>query len=520
MKKKIKTLVTGGAGFIGSNLVEKLLKLGYFVRVVDNFSTGREENIKEFLNNKNFEFIKGDLADFDVCKQVVKDIDYIFHVAAIPSVPRSIKDPLTTNQANVLATLNLLIAARDYGNIKKFVYSSSGGSIYGDSPKLPKEETDPVDPISPYALSKYTGERYCQIFSRIYNLPTICLRYFNVFGLKQNPISQYAAVIPKFIFDMLQGKKPAIYGDGKQTRDFTYVDNVVEANILAAFSNISDEVINIACEERTSVNDIIKFINQSFGTEIKPKHESARPGDVKHSLADISKAEKLLKYKPEVYFKEGLEKTINYFKKSGIREITDYFASIRLAKEEDVEQISQIYRDKVKTGFVSSLGIPFLNKLYQAIIKSEHGLCIVIEIDNKIAGFVVGAFDINRLYRYFSIKQGLKTGPAILLKALNPRRFRKIFETLFYPRERKGLPKAELIVAEVEEGLEDQELRNLLFNHFVAEMRKKSVKSFKATTSEKFKSTIDFYKKIGFKFHSPIKIHKGESSHIYIYNIE
>lgn len=304
-----KILVTGGAGFIGSNLVGRLLGLGYDVRVVDNFSTGRKENIKEFLNYDNLELIKGDLRNLNTCREITKDIEYIFHLAAIPSVQRSVEDPITSNESNVSGTLNLLVAARDEGHIKKFVYSSSS-SVYGDSKKLPKNENQPVEPISPYALSKYTGERYCQIFSKIYNLPTVCLRYFNVFGPNQNPNSQYSAVIPKFVFSVIQKKRPIIYGDGEQSRDFTYVDNVVEANILAAFSDVSGEVINIARNKRTSLNKILRLINHFLGTNVQPIYKPARIGDIKHSLADISKAKKLLKFNPKVSIEDGLEKFI------------------------------------------------------------------------------------------------------------------------------------------------------------------------------------------------------------------
>jgi len=308
-EKPKKVLVTGGAGFIGSNLVGRLLKLGHDVRVVDNLSTGRKENIKEFLNYDNFEFIKGDLRNLNTCRKITKDIEYIFHLAAIPSVQRSVEDPITSNESNVSGTLNLLVAARDEGHIKKFVYSSSS-SVYGDSKKLPKNENQPVEPISPYALSKYTGEKYCQIFYKIYNLPTVCLRYFNVFGPNQNLNSQYSAVIPKFISSVTQKKRPIIYGNGEQSRDFTYVDNVVEANILAAFSDVSGEVINIACNKRTPLNKILKLINHFLGTNVQPIYKPARVGDVKHSLADISKAKKLLKFNPKVSIEDGLEKFI------------------------------------------------------------------------------------------------------------------------------------------------------------------------------------------------------------------
>jgi dTDP-4-dehydrorhamnose reductase len=415
-----------------------------------------------------------------------------------------------------LATLNLLVVARDWGNIKKFVYSSSS-SIYGDSPNLPSKESDAVNPISPYSLSKFAGERYCQIFSKIYSLPTVCLRYFNVFGPKQNPISQYGAVIPRFVFSMLQNKKPVIYGDGEQTRDFTYVDNVVEANILAAFSEVSGEVINIACNQRISVNEIAKLINGFLGTDIRPSHGLLRPGEIRHSLADISKAEKLLKYQPKVYFKEGLQKTVEWFRMSGILEIAERFASIRFANDRDIGKIAQIYQQKIKTGFVSSLGLPFLARLYETIIKSKYGTCLVVELDNKVVGFIAGAFNTNKLYWDFSRRNFFKVGPMLALKVLNPKKIKKVFETLFYPKKRKELSGAELFVVELEEDLEEGELRDLLFKNFVSEIKKRNIKSFKTVVHESFKDTIDFYKRMGLKFYEPIEIHKGERSEIYLY---
>ena len=311
---KQKILITGGAGFIGSNIVKKLLELGKFVRVVDNFSTGRRENIKEFLNNPNFELIEGDISNIETTKMVVKGMDFVLHEAAIPSVPRSINNPFASNKSNIDGTLNILIASRDEG-IKKLVCASSS-SVYGDSLKLPKQEDDPINPISPYALTKFTSERYCQLFSKLYGLPTICLRYFNVFGPKQDPGSQYSAVIPIFIKAILNNKSPIIYGDGEQSRDFTYVDNVVSANILAMNSKVSNKVINVACEEKTSLNDLLNYINQILEKNIKPIYEKARLGDVKYSLADISKAKKLLSYKPKITIKEGLKKTIEWYKKN------------------------------------------------------------------------------------------------------------------------------------------------------------------------------------------------------------
>jgi len=310
-----KYLVTGGAGFIGSNIVKRLLESGEFVRVVDNFSTGRRENIEEFIVNSNFELIEGDLIDLDTARKSVKDIDFVLHQAAIPSVPRSIENPLKSTNANVIGTLNLLIAARDEG-VKKFVYASSS-SIYGDSPKLPKKEDFPINPISPYSLTKYAGERYAQLFWQIYKLPTISLRYFNVFGPKQDPHSQYAAVIPKFIGALLRREKPVIYGNGKQTRDFTYVDNVVEANLLAAKSEKGfGEVFNIACGKEISLNQLLQLLQEIIGVKIKPEYTAPRPGDILHSRAEISKAKKILNYTPKTELKEGLIKTVEWFKQN------------------------------------------------------------------------------------------------------------------------------------------------------------------------------------------------------------
>jgi len=311
----MKYLVTGGAGFIGSNIVKKLLENGEWVRAVDNFSTGKKENNEEFFGNPNFYFLEGDLTDLEVAKKAVKGVDYVLHQAAVPSVPRSIEDPLRSHNANANATLNLLIAARDE-KVKKVVYASSS-SIYGNNPKLPKQEGFPIMPISPYALTKYIGERYCQIFWNIYGLPTICLRYFNVFGPKQDPTSQYSAVIPKFITALLKNQSPVILGDGEQTRDFTFVDNVVEANLLAAKAiEGNGEVVNIACGGRISLNELVKTLQEITGSAAQPEYKNPRPGDVKDSLADIGKAQKILGYEPKITIKEGLEKTVEWLRQN------------------------------------------------------------------------------------------------------------------------------------------------------------------------------------------------------------
>jgi len=306
-----KILVTGGAGFIGSHIVEELIKRGETVRVLDNFSTGNRENIKH-LKDK-VELIEGDIRDFWTVVDAVKGIDFIIHQAALPSVQRSINNPLTSNEVNVNGTLNLLEAAKGY-RVKRFIYASSS-SVYGDTPTLPKREDMPSKPLSPYAITKLAGEEYCQTFSKLYGLPTVCLRYFNVFGTRQDPTSQYSAVIPKFIELLLDKKTPVIYGDGEQSRDFTFVRNVVEANLLACQSDISGGgVINIACGQSFSLNQLVSLLNQIIGTNIKPEYGQAKPGDVKHSLADISKAKKLLGYKPRISFAEGMKKTVEWFR--------------------------------------------------------------------------------------------------------------------------------------------------------------------------------------------------------------
>jgi len=310
-----KYLITGGAGFIGSNIAKELLAQGFFVRAVDNLSTGKKENIAEFLDNPNFEFIQADLTDLENCRKAVKDINFVLHEAAVPSVPRSIENPIISNSSNIDATLNMLVAARDE-KVEKFVFASSS-SIYGDNPELPKKEDFPPRPISPYALTKYAGERYCQIFWKIYGLPTVCLRYFNVFGPKQNPDSQYSAVIPKFIKCFLNTERPVILGDGSQSRDFTFVENVVLANILAANSEhkANGEVFNIALSGKTSLNDLVAMLKEITGKNIEAEYKEARQGDVMHSLADISKAKDILGYQPKISFKDGLAKTVEWYAK-------------------------------------------------------------------------------------------------------------------------------------------------------------------------------------------------------------
>lgn len=308
----MKYLITGGAGFIGSNITKKLLETGEEVRILDNLSTGNINNLNQFLDK--VEFINGDFSDIEIARQSVKGVDFVLHHGAIPSVQRSIDNPIETNNVNISGTLNMLIACRDEG-VKKFIYAASS-SAYGDSPTMPKEESMMVSPKSPYAIQKLTGEYYCQIFNKIYGLETICLRYFNVFGPNQDPNSPYSAVIPLFIKKILNDENPIIYGDGETSRDFTYVENNIDANIKACLSkeNIGGEIINIACGYQVSLNKLVSEINKILGKDIKPIYKEERKGDVKHSLADISKANKLLGYEPKISFEEGLKNTIDFYK--------------------------------------------------------------------------------------------------------------------------------------------------------------------------------------------------------------
>ena len=308
----MKYLVTGGAGFIGSNIVSELLRQGQQVVVLDNFATGKRENILPLMKDSNLTLIEGDLRSFHIVRSAVKGVDYILHQGALPSVPRSINDPITSNDVNILGMLNILEAAKEFG--VKRVITASSSSIYGNSVTLPKVENMPVNPLSPYALTKYAQERYCQIFSQIYGLETVALRYFNVFGPNQDPTSQYSAVIPKFIKLIMADKEPVIYGDGSQSRDFTFVENNVWANIQACTApKAAGEVINIACGERYTLIELVNMINEILGKNIEPKFEKDRAGDVKHSLAGIDKAKGLLGYEVRVDFKEGLERTVEYF---------------------------------------------------------------------------------------------------------------------------------------------------------------------------------------------------------------
>ncbi len=307
-------LVTGGAGFIGSHIVSELRGRGDSVRVLDNFSTGRRENLAEVEGR--VEILEADLRDLDAVRRAVSGVAWVFHQAAMPSVVRSVEDPLTTNAVNVQGTLHVLVAARDAG-ARRVVYAASS-SAYGDTPTLPKVETMPASPLSPYALQKYAGEQYCAMFTRLYGLETVALRYFNVFGPRQDPTSYYSAVIPKFITALCHGERPTVFGDGEQSRDFTYIDNVVEANLLAAESSKAPaEVFNVACGERITLNDLLERLRSILGVQIKADYGPPRPGDVRHSLADIAKAERLLGYRPSVGTNEGLRRTVAFFRPAG-----------------------------------------------------------------------------------------------------------------------------------------------------------------------------------------------------------
>jgi UDP-glucose 4-epimerase len=313
-----KVLVTGGAGFIGSNLTEVLLKKSHSVRVLDNFSTGKRENLIFGETCPHLEIIEGDIRDLTVCQRVMEGIEYVFHQAALPSVQRSIEDPSTSNAVNVEGTLNVLIAAKDAG-VKRLIYASSS-SVYGDTPTLPKMEEMLPNPLSPYALQKYIGEQYCRLFFQLYGLETVSLRYFNIFGPKQDPTSIYSAVIPKFIDALIEGRSPVVFGDGEQSRDFTYIDNVIQANLLAMSArHLRGEAINIACGKRISLNQLLDILKQILGSKTSPIYQEPRKGDVKHSVADITKGKQILNYEPQVETEAGLKKTVAYFRKKIIK---------------------------------------------------------------------------------------------------------------------------------------------------------------------------------------------------------
>jgi len=306
-----KFLVTGGAGFIGSNICRRLVAEGCSVRVLDNLLTGKRSNLADVIDR--IDFIEADMGDADVARAAMKDVDVVLHQGALPSVPLSVDNPAATHRHCVDATFTVLMAARDAG-VKRLVYAASS-SAYGDTPTLPKVETMPTCPLSPYAVGKLVGEYYGAVFSKVFGLETISLRYFNVFGPYQDPTSQYAAAIPAFVTAILKDEPPTVYGDGEQSRDFTYIDNVVEANLRAARAEKTQgEVVNIACGEAITVNAIIELINELLGKDVKPVYAPPRAGDVKHSHADITAARNLIGFEPVVPFRQGLEKAIDWYR--------------------------------------------------------------------------------------------------------------------------------------------------------------------------------------------------------------
>ena len=309
-------LVTGGAGFIGSNIAQALVEQGETVRVFDNLSTGKQENMAPFAGHA--EFVHGDLRDPEAVKKAVAGVRYILHQGALPSVPASVQDPVGTTESNINGTLNLLVAARDAG-VSRVVFASSS-AIYGDDPELPKQETMLPRPLSPYALHKLTGEHFCAQFTALYGLETVSLRYFNVFGKRQDPDSLYAAVIPKFLQAILSGKQPTIFGDGEQTRDFIFIDDVVKANLTALKApKAAGQVMNVASGEKLSLNRLIAVLEIVLGRSITPVYADEREGDIKHSVADVSRAKALMDFEVTVPFQAGLEKYVAWFKENGLK---------------------------------------------------------------------------------------------------------------------------------------------------------------------------------------------------------
>jgi len=305
-------LVTGGAGFIGSHLCEELIRRGERVRVVDSLITGKRENLAHL---PQVEFLQGDLADIDVARRAVQGIEYVLHQAAIPSVPRSVEDPVTSNRANIDASLSVLVAARDAG-VRRVVYAGSS-SAYGNSETLPKVETMPTAPLSPYALQKLVAEQYCQMFTSLYGFETVTIRYFNVFGPRQDPSSPYSGVISLFISALCEDRRPTIYGDGEQTRDFTYVANVVDGVLRACHApGASGEIINVATGGRISLKQLFEVVKRKVGSQLEPIYSEPRAGDVRDSQADIGKAERLLGYTPSVSFDDGLGRTVAWYRES------------------------------------------------------------------------------------------------------------------------------------------------------------------------------------------------------------
>lgn len=304
-------LVTGGGGFIGSHLVHRLVALGHRVKTLDNFSTGHRSNLDAVA--QDVEIVEGDIQSYERASHATRGCDVVFHQAALPSVPRSVQDPLTSTASNVTGTINVLLAARDAG-VRRVVYASSS-SVYGANPALPKHEEMATLPISPYAVAKLAGEGYCRAFGEVYGLETVAIRYFNVFGPRQDPRSQYAAVVPNFIAALLRGEQPTIYGDGEQSRDFTYVENVVDANVLAAdAAGVAGRVYNVACGERVTLNALFSELAGLLGSDLEPVYAPPRMGDVRHSLADISAARRDLAYEPTVSLREGLGRTVEHLR--------------------------------------------------------------------------------------------------------------------------------------------------------------------------------------------------------------
>ena len=320
VKNKTTILITGGAGFIGSNLCEYFLSKGYSVVCFDNFATGHKHNIADFLEHENFQLIEGDIRDLEQCNKAVFGVDYVLHQAALGSVPRSIKDPITTNEVNVSGFLNMLVASRDAG-VKRFVYAASS-STYGDSESLPKVEDKIGKPLSPYAITKYVNELYAEIFSKTYGIETIGLRYFNVFGRRQDPNGAYAAVIPKFVMQLMKHESPVINGDGNFSRDFTYIDNVIQMNELAMLTQNPEAVntvYNTAFGDRTTLNDMVSYLKEYLSefdsaiATIEVVHGPNRAGDIPHSLASIDKAKKIVNYTPKYSFQEGLKEAVKWY---------------------------------------------------------------------------------------------------------------------------------------------------------------------------------------------------------------
>jgi len=309
----VKYLVTGGAGFIGSHIAEHLCGAGETVRVLDNFLTGKRKNLEPLGGRA--EVIEGDFRDINVCKRACDGMDFVLHQGALPSVPKSVADPVLSHTCNIDGTLNILLAAKECG-VRRVVMAASS-SAYGESPTLPKVETMRSDPLSPYAVQKLASEMYGRAFAKCYGMETLALRYFNVFGPRQDPASQYAAAIPSFVTSILRGESPTVYGDGEQTRDFTYIDNVVQANLLATRAPEADgTAMNIACGERVTINHVIARINELLGTKVKPKYVDSRKGDIKHSLADISLAKQVIGFAPKVLFDDGLKRSIEWYRKN------------------------------------------------------------------------------------------------------------------------------------------------------------------------------------------------------------